>query len=316
VTSLVCPATQRQSEQLGLDPGLVPLHGTYRVEDGISNGDASSEPQSKRMKVGNSKDGWNAAGQVDNARDLAANPVPILPRDGKHLLLDIEGCTTAISFVKDTLFPYVLEHLDEYLNALQPTEYNALAHELSDDLTPEQKSNEEVDISDCASMIRFMVKNDLKLASLKSLQGTMWKSGYERGDLKGHVYSDVVHMLQWMQSHGVKVYIYSSGSVQAQKLLFGYSSHGDLCEFFERHFDITTSGNKKESSSYTSICDALDIPPSDLLFCSDAEAELEAAREAGVGKVIMTVRPGNAPLTAQGRKDYPQIFSLLQLCGV
>jgi 2,3-diketo-5-methylthio-1-phosphopentane phosphatase len=302
---------------MGVDPALVPLHGTYRIEEEQLNGNADVEPTAKRLKTASRpKEGWNAASQVDNARDLAANSVPILPRDAKNLLLDIEGCTTAISFVKDTLFPYVLEHLDDYLNALQPTEYNSLAHALSEDLTLEQKANKDVDVTDCASMVRFMVNNDLKLASLKSLQGQMWKSGYERGDLKGHVYSDVVHMLQWMQSHGVKVYIYSSGSVQAQKLLFGYSTHGDLCEFFEGHFDITTSGNKKKASSYASICDSLDIAPGDLVFCSDAEAELEAAKEAGVGQVIMTVRPGNAPLTAQGRKGYPQIFSLLQLCGI
>ncbi|KAG7337851.1 methylthioribulose-1-phosphate dehydratase [Nitzschia inconspicua] len=295
-----------EMKKLGLDPGFVPLHGTYRVDDD------TDEPNAKRVKV----DGWNASGKVDNARDLGANSIPILPRDAKHLLLDIEGCTTAISFVKDTLFPYVLEHLDEYLNRLQPTEYNSLAHQLSEDLTAEQKSSNELDTKDCASMIRFMVKNDLKLASLKALQGKMWKSGYERGDLKGHVYSDVVLMLQWMQSHGVKVSIYSSGSVQAQKLLFGYSTHGDLCEFLYQHFDITTSGNKKEPSSYAAICETLEISPSDLVFCSDAEAELAAAKEAGVERSIMSIRPGNAPLTAQGSKAYPQVFSLLQLCGM
>jgi 2,3-diketo-5-methylthio-1-phosphopentane phosphatase len=300
-----------------VDPGLVPLHGSYRVDDEGYGEDG--EPTAKRIKTGattaGSKEGWNAASQVDNARDLAANSVPILPRDGKHLLLDIEGCTTAISFVKDTLFPYVLEHLDAFLNGLQPTEYNSLLHNLSHDLTPEQLSKAEVDATDCASMVRFMVSNDLKLASLKALQGQMWKSGYERGDLKGHVYSDVIHALQWMQSHGVKVYIYSSGSVQAQKLLFGYSIQGDLCEFFDGHFDITTSGNKKNASSYQSICEALNITPSELVFCSDAEAELAAAKEAGVGHAIMTIRRGNAPLTPHGRKAYPQIFSLLQLCG-
>lgn len=298
---------------MGLDPGLVPLHGTFRLEDdGAAEVNSTNEPSAKRMKT----DGWNASGNVENVRDLASNTVPILPRDGKHLLLDIEGCTTAISFVKDTLFPYVLEHVDEYLNGLQPTEYNALAQQLAEDLTPEQKSNENVDVKDCASMVRYMVQNDLKVASLKSMQGKMWKFGYERGDLKGHVYSDFVPMLQWTQSHGVKVSIYSSGSVQAQKLLFGYSSQGDLCEFFDHHFDITTSGNKKTASSYTSICETLEIAPRELVFCSDAEAELKAAKEAGVGHAIMTIRPGNAPLTAQGSKAYPQVFSLLQLCGV
>lgn len=295
----------------------MPSHGTFHVED--DGTDAGTAPEPKRIKRDtslNRKEGWNASGNVDNANDLASNIVPILPRDGKHLLLDIEGCTTAISFVMDTLFPYILEHLDSYLSALQPTEYSSLAEQLSQDLTSEQKADREIDVDNCASMIRFMVKNDLKVASLKALQGEMWKSGYERGDLKGHVYADVVHMLQWMQSHGVKVYIYSSGSVQAQKLLFGYSSHGDLCAFLAGHFDITTSGNKKMSSSYLSICQSLNISPSDLVFCSDAEAELQAAKEAGIGHAIMTVRPGNALLSAQGHEAYPKVFSLLQICGV
>jgi methylthioribulose 1-phosphate dehydratase/enolase-phosphatase E1 len=292
-----------EMKKLGIDSAHVPLHGTYRV-------DAEEEPAAKRLKTG-----FHGLEKVDNARDLASNTTPILPRDGKHLLLDIEGCTTSISFVKDTLFPFVLEHLDEYVNALPPTEYNSLAEALTDDLTEEQKA-QVVDTDDCSCMVRYMVQHDLKLASLKALQGQMWKAGYEKGDLKGHVYADFVSVLHWMQSHGVKVHIYSSGSVQAQKLLFGYSIHGDLTDFLHEHFDISTSGRKKEASSYTKIAKELGVPPSEIVFCSDVVGELKAAREAGIGRTVMTVRPGNAPVSVQGRKDYPQIFSLMQLCGM
>lgn len=301
-----------EMKKMGLDPGLVPLHGTYRVQE--ENDGARAEPMTKKQKTTTDHNGWNAAGNVNNVQDLAANTVPILPRDAKHLLLDIEGCTTAISFVKDTLFPFVLEHLDNYLDSLAPTEYNALAQALAADLTLEQKELPEVNVTDCSSIVRYMVKNDLKLPALKAMQGQMWKSGYEKGDLHGHVYDDVVPMLQWMQTHGVKVYIYSSGSVQAQELLFGHSNHGDLLEFLNGHFDITTSGNKKEAGSYTNICQSLGIAAAEMVFCSDSEAELAAATQAGIGHVTMTIRPGNAPLTAQGKK-YPQAFSLLQLCG-
>mmetsp|Transcript_3936 Transcript_3936/g.9563 ORF Transcript_3936/g.9563 Transcript_3936/m.9563 type:complete len:650 (+) Transcript_3936:107-2056(+) len=320
-----------EMKKMGLDPSFIPLHGTYRVEETRNEDEKQLEeekkdnslehtPASKKRKAthpvvdGTSTAiGWNAAGNVDNVQDLSSNTLPIMPRDAKHLLLDIEGCTTAISFVKDVLFPFVLEHIEAYTNGLSPTEYNALAQALASDMPTEP--NEPVDVTNCASMVRYMVKNDLKVKSLKSMQGQMWKSGYEKGDLHGHVYADVVPMLQWMQTHGVHVYIYSSGSVQAQKLLFGHSNHGDLLEFLNGHFDITTSGNKKVPTSYTNICESLNIDPSELVFCSDSEAELEAAREAKVGHVVMTIRPGNAPLTAKGKKAYPQAFSLLQMCG-
>jgi 2,3-diketo-5-methylthio-1-phosphopentane phosphatase len=289
--------------QLGIDPSQVPSHGTYREDEG-------TEPAAKRVKVG-----FNGMGQADNVRDLAANPTPILPRDAKHLLLDIEGCTTSISFVKETLFPFVLEKIDAYVNALPPTEYNEVLEALKGDLKEEDKTKIS-DINDCSCIVRYMVQNDMKVASLKSLQGQMWKSGYEKGDLKGHVFAEFVPFLHWMETHGVQVHIYSSGSVQAQKLLFGYSTHGDLTELLHHHFDISTSGNKKEASSYTNIAKELGVAPSELVFCSDSEAELKAAKAAGIGHSIMTVRPGNEAITGEGRKAYPQVFSLLQLCGI
>ena len=115
--------------------------------------------------------------------------------------------------------------------------------------------------------------------------------------------------------NGVKVYIYSSGSVQAQKLLFSHSTEGDLTKYLDSHFDITSSGNKKTATSYTRIAAALGVDPSEIVFCSDDEKELKAAKAAGIRHAIMTIRPGNAPLTSDGKKEFPQIFSLLQLCG-
>lgn len=173
--------------KIGIDCSQVPRHGTYRVND-------EEGPLSKRQKTG-----FNGLGKVDNARDLASNSTPILPRDAKHLLLDIEGCSTSISFVKDVLFPFVLDRLDNVLDCLNPTEYNSLADSLRADLTPAQAVQVK-DTCNCALMVEYMVKNDLKVASLKALQGKIWKDGYERGDLKGHVFSDLVPMLQWMKS--------------------------------------------------------------------------------------------------------------------
>lgn len=276
--------------------------------------EASEEPPSKKAKP-TTVLGWNASGDVDNAADMLSNTIPLLPRDYKYLLLDIEGCTTAISFVKDVLFPYVIEHAESYISKnLTAEEQDTLSKSLSADLTPEQL--EAVGASSGpADIVKYMVRNDLKVASLKSLQGKMWKDGYQNGTLKGHVYEDFIPMLDWMKSHGVQVYIYSSGSVQAQKLLFGNSIKGDICEHFKGHFDITTSGNKKQSTSYTNIAKSLGVDPNEIVFCSDAVLELEAALEAGIGQCIMTIRPGNAPLSKEAAAKHPQVFSLLQLCG-
>lgn len=138
-------------------------------------------------------------------------------------------------------------------------------------------------------------------------------SGYDNGKLKGHVYDDFVPLLKWCQSHHVSVNIYSSGSIQAQQLLFGKSVEGDLTSFLDYYFD-TTSGSKKEAASYKTIAQSLNVDPSQITFVSDAEAELVAAKEAGIGHVVMSIRPGNVPLTNVG-KAFPAVHSLLQLCG-
>lgn len=125
------------------------------------------------------------------------------------------------------------------------------------------------------------------------------------------------HGAMFGNRNGVKVHVYSSGSIQAQKLLFRHSSHGDLTSFFETHFDITTSGNKKQATSYEKIAANLGVPLSEIVFCSDSEAELKAAQSAGIGYPVMTIRPGNAPITkGPGAENFSHIFSLLQLCGV
>ena len=306
---------------LHMDPGAPPRSGTYRVEDAA----VSAPPPKKRSRRSsngyvtstNMQPGFNAMGVSNNIDDLQSNLIPILPRDAKVLLLDVEGCTTSISFVKDQLFPYVLDHLDHYVDSTlkaDDAEYQGTCQALTADLQSLGEAIPEDHAQDVKWMVRKLMERDVKVPGLKALQGQMWKIGYERGTLHGHVYSDVLPMLQWMKSKGVRVCIFSSGSVQAQKLLLGHSVAGDLQEYIEANFDITTAGNKKEATSYQNIATALGVSPSHIVFCSDAEAELVAAKDAGVGYPIMTVRPGNAPLTDIG-KEYPEILSLLQICG-
>jgi 2,3-diketo-5-methylthio-1-phosphopentane phosphatase len=204
--------------------------------------------------------------------------------------------------VKDTLFPYVRHQLADFVkNHVSSAELDSLCEGLATEVqaaggevTPEMR--QQVD-----SLVHYLMDRDIKAATLKGLQGRMWKAGYENGDLKGHVYSDFKPMLEWMKANGVDVYIYSSGSIQAQKLLFGNSVEGDLLPFLQGHFDIPTAGNKKQAASYVKIAQSLGVDPSQIVFVSDAEAELRASREAGITHSIMSIRPGNAPLTGFGK---------------
>jgi 2,3-diketo-5-methylthio-1-phosphopentane phosphatase len=288
----------------------------------------SGQPN-KKQKVQDASSGFNAATDVNNLSDLTLNSIPILPRDCKNLLLDIEGCTTAISFVHDVLFPFAKNNVQKYLKEeVDSDELKRIADSLVEDLSkldPEHPSRKEVgDVekheNDDNAIQQMIVKHvhalmnhDVKATGLKSLQGKVWKAGYDSGELKGHVYEDFKPVLDWCSRQGVSVNIYSSGSIGAQKLLFGCSTEGNLCLYFNSHFD-TTSGGKKESQSYKNIAKDLGVEPKDICFVSDAEEELVAAREAGIGFPVMSVRPGNKPLSDIGRK-FPLIFSLLQICG-
>jgi methylthioribulose 1-phosphate dehydratase/enolase-phosphatase E1 len=333
-------------KQMGLDAGIIPVTGTYRVQDAAvsnnkresSNGNAGAHDETARKRLKTTTDnkgsssGFHGSAAVNNDADCVSNVVPVLPRNAKHLVLDVEGCTTAISFVKETMFPYILKHLDEYLNKM-----NEDAPENVDDLC--QNLMVEVDahggkgttetvtenvtstaaagksLPECAAaLVKYLMASDVKSTALKGLQGKMFQAAFTSGDLVGHVYSDCLAMLQWMHSKDVQVYIYSSGSVQAQKLLFGHSLQGDLLPLLSGHFDIPAVGNKKEANSYRKIAAELGVEPSSIVFVSDAEAELVAAKEAGIGWPVMSIRPGNEPLTAVG-KDFPTVYSLLQLCG-
>lgn len=328
-------------KQMGLDAGAIPVTGTYRVDADnkvdnkreSSGGDTTPRKRLKTDKDGTSdSSGFHGSAAVNNAADCASNTVPVLPRNAKHLVLDVEGCTTAISFVKETMFPYILKHLDAYLTKVDdvsPEEVDDLCQSLMVEVDTHggKGTTEKVTATvtstavagkslpeAAAAMVRYLMESDVKSTTLKGLQGKMFQAAFESGDLVGHVYSDCQAMLQWMQSKGVKVYIYSSGSVQAQKLLFGHSVQGNLLPLLAGHFDIPSAGNKKQADSYRKIAAELGVGPSSVVFVSDAESELVAAKEAGIGWPVMSIRAGNEPLTAVG-KAFPTVYSLLQLCG-
>lgn len=204
------------------------------------------------------------------------------------VLLDIEGTTTPISFVRDALFPYARELIGDFL-ASHATEAEVVA-ELAEvaRLAPGE---------DPATVLRRWIDEDRKATPLKTLQGLIWEEGYASGALHGAVYPDVAPALRAWTAGGVRLAVYSSGSVAAQKLIFGHSVAGDLSGLFSAFFD-TRIGPKREPDSYDRIAIALTLPAAELLFLSDVEAELDAARAAGLC-TCQLVRPQDATVASE-----------------
>lgn len=216
----------------------------------------------------------------------------------KYLILDIEGTTTPITFVKDILFPYAAENVESYLKTnwldldIQSIieEFKQHAKEDSSSPTAILHSNS---VEAVVEYVLWCIKVDKKLTTLKKLQGLIWELGYKSGKLLGQVYDDVALKLNDTFNDDVKICIYSSGSKRAQQLLFGYSNHGDLRKYITCHFD-TTVGQKYNPDSYKEILLTLGIDnASEALFITDIIAEAKAADSVGI-QVMLSVRPGNA----------------------
>jgi len=194
----------------------------------------------------------------------------------KAILTDIEGTTSSISFVKDVLFPYARRALPGFVRARgQDPEVRRWLDAAAMDIGGVSSDNCIVDI------LQQWIDADRKHTALKALQGMIWKAGYESGEYTAHVYPDAAEALRCWHAAGLPLYVYSSGSVGAQKLFFRYSDFGDMGGLFDGHFD-TESGGKRDADSYRRIAEAIDLPASDILFLSDVVEELDAAREAGM----------------------------------
>ncbi|CAI2168167.1 5547_t:CDS:1 [Funneliformis geosporum] len=244
----------------------------------------------------------------------------------KCVLLDIEGTTTPISFVHDQLFPYVTNNLENFLNknwnstelqqkiqllreqAIKDVNDNNLPDSV---LIPESKEINEIKHF-IIKNIKWQMEIDRKIGSLKSFQGFMWESGFESGELKGEIFDDVLEAFKRWKGI-IQIFIYSSGSINAQKLIFKNSDKGDLSSYIDGYFD-TTIGSKLEKSSYINIAKEIKVEPNEILFLSDNVKEIVAARSAGYQTAIME-RKGNSPLSDDDRKnniilsDFLQIFS-------
>ncbi|RYR43885.1 hypothetical protein Ahy_A08g040279 isoform C [Arachis hypogaea] len=225
------------------------------------------------------------------------------------IVLDIEGTTTPISFVSEVLFPYARDNVGRHLSLTYDTpdtqnDIKLLRSQVESDLEqgvpgavpiPSDDAGKEEVIAALVANVDAMIKADRKITALKELQGHIWRTGYEKDELEGIVYDDVPEALEKWHALGIKVYIYSSGSRLAQRLIFGKTNHGDLRKYLSGFFD-TTVGNKKETRSYVEISESLGVDkPSDILFVTDVYQEATAAKGAGLEAVI-SIRPGNGPL--------------------
>lgn len=195
----------------------------------------------------------------------------------RAIVTDIEGTTSSIDFVHQTLFPYAKQHLRRYLHehASQPD----VAAQVAATAALEGRSFATID--ETADVLERWIAEDRKATPLKELQGLIWAEGYAAGELSGHVYADTPVFLRQWHAAGKKLYVYSSGSEAAQKLIFGHSDAGDLTPLFSGYFD-TRIGMKREAASYRTILERIGLPGGEVLFLSDIGEELDAAREAGL----------------------------------
>jgi enolase-phosphatase E1 len=205
----------------------------------------------------------------------------------KYILTDIEGTTSSISFVADELFPYFRKNI-HVLNSLKANETVKQAFEetilLTQELENKSISTEEEIID---TLYRWSTE-DKKYTPLKAVQGIIWENGYKSGELKGHVYPEVKEQLDKWSKQDLQLGVFSSGSVAAQKLIFGYSVSGDLTSYFSNYFD-TKTGTKRDVQTYSKIAEILSLNPTEILFLSDIYEELEAADQAGY-ETIQLVR--------------------------
>ncbi|KAH9650632.1 putative bifunctional methylthioribulose-1-phosphate dehydratase/enolase-phosphatase E1 [Citrus sinensis] len=287
--------------QLGLD-WSTPNHGPTR---------------NFKLGLGSNGNVNTSAKAVTEGSDYGSGlfPVRILPSLTfkrpleRCIVLDIEGTTTPISFVSEVLFPYARDNVGKHLSVTYDTpetqdDIKLLRSQVEDDLKqgvagavpipPGDAGKEEV-IAALVANVDAMIKADRKITALKQLQGHIWRTGFESNELEGEVFDDVPEALEKWHSLGTKVYIYSSGSRLAQRLIFGNSNYGDLRKYLSGFFD-TAVGNKRETRSYVEITNSLGVDkPSEILFVTDVYQEATAAKAAGL-EVVISIRPGNGPL--------------------
>ena len=238
--------------------------------------------------------------------------------DQKAILLDIEGTTVPITFVYDTLFPYSREHIFAYLSEHgdNPEIQDALLNlklesqaDVEHGALPSNGATGSEYLNWAAKYCLWLMDRDRKTTPLKTIQGRIWEEGFNRGELQSEIFPDVPGCLSFWRAKGYRIAIYSSGSVSAQKLVFGHTPFGNLVPLIEAFFD-TRTGPKQDAKSYERIAGELSLQARDVLFVSDVLSELDAASAAGMCTAL-SVRPGNAPVS--NSHHYRTVTSLGEL---
>jgi enolase-phosphatase E1 len=223
------------------------------------------------------------------------------------VLTDIEGTTSSIAFVHEVMFPFARERLAQFItNHQHEAEVQA---QLAATLTLAQADGDLR--TDATAILLDWIAQDRKATPLKALQGMIWKEGFASGALVSDVFPDAIEQLRAWHAVGIPLYVYSSGSIQAQKLYFGHTAAGDLTPLFSDYFD-TTSGAKVESDSYRRIAEQIQQVPEQILFLSDLVRELDAAAGAGL-QTVQIIRPPATFDPSQQRHPQKTEFGALDL---
>ncbi|MCD7099482.1 acireductone synthase [Stenotrophomonas sp. MMGLT7] len=226
------------------------------------------------------------------------------------ILTDIEGTTSSISFVKDVLFPYARRALPGFVatHGGEPQ----VRHWLDTVAAETGDAKDETTIE----TLQDWIDQDRKHTALKALQGMIWEAGYRDADFTAHIYPDAAAALRHWHQAGLPLYVYSSGSVPAQKLFFGHSDAGDLTGLFSGWFD-TEVGGKRERASYAGIAARIGLPATGILFLSDVVEELDAARDAGLQTVLVDRREDYpAPRQCEATRGHLRVESFAQIVAL
>ena len=241
----------------------------------------------------------------------------------QHLLLDIEGTTCPVSFVSDVLFPFAKKELSRYITQCWNKSPNnktiqAARKEWKDDQSAESikikqqvKQGQTGEVDGLIEYLKHLISIDRKSTALKDLQGKIWENGYSNGELKSQLFPETAECLRQWNEQGLTLSVYSSGSVQAQKLLYRHSSNGDLEDLFSHWFD-THTGPKKSTESYTTIAEKLHSSPNKIWFVSDNGAECDSARLAGM-HTLFSLRDGNPD---RDPRDHTVVQSLREVSAL